>query len=350
MTPRAGVQKKFRLALVGAGRFAHLYHVPALVSDPRAELVMICDPTPSSVTTRLARSTGAALAADITAAIDGDACDAVVISTPHALHAGQVRAALAARKHVLVDKPFVLRSAEARDLAGTAAARGLIGRVAFQRRLDPAYRSARRIIEDGRLGRLRMVESTQLGGEWVIVADGNLPRDTGPSRPAWYVDPAVAGGGVLFGRGAHVADVVPWLVGRAPIRVRSWVVPSPAGPLDLGGVVDVDFGGLLWRAATLADRAPLTDEVRLIGERGRVEIRKPEGTLRSFTVVHEDPEYERLSVIRSRRRAIPAVVDFLDALEGRPSLGCTLEDAVISVRILEAAYASSAADGCWVDF
>ena len=66
-----------------------------------------------------------------------------MISTPHGLHAEHARAALTEGRHVLLDKPFALRSAEAAALSELAAARGLVAAVAFNRRFDPGCRRAR---------------------------------------------------------------------------------------------------------------------------------------------------------------------------------------------------------------
>src|SRR5262245_41405452 len=149
------------VALVGCGAFARLYHVPALTGNPRVRLVVICEPAPDAGVRELASRTGARLTASPADA--WAAAEAVVISTPHVLHAEHVRAALERDKHVLVDKPFVLRSAEARELAELAAARGLVAGVAFNRRFDPGCRRARELLAAGALGPLCLAETTQLG-------------------------------------------------------------------------------------------------------------------------------------------------------------------------------------------
>jgi predicted dehydrogenase len=60
--------------------------------------------------------------------------DAVIVSTPHALHAAHVKICLEAGKHVLVDKPLARTITEAHDLVAAAEARGLVLAVANQRR------------------------------------------------------------------------------------------------------------------------------------------------------------------------------------------------------------------------
>jgi len=343
----ANVEKAHGIALVGAGRFAHLYHVPPLIADHRARLTMICDPAPSAQTQTLAREHGVPVVTDISHALLPDICDAVLISTPHQLHGAQVKAALGAGKHVLVDKPFVLRSAEARALAQLARRRSLVGAVAFNRRFANAYLHARNVLRSGVLGAVRLVETVQLGGTWVVVADGSAPRATGAARPAWYLDPAVAGGGVLLGRGAHMADAVPWLLGRKPKRLRAQVCAGRRGEVDSGGTIDIDFGEFVWRFTTLADTARLWDDLRVSAADGRIEVRKPEGTLGDWEVIHEAFGGGRLDVPAPGTDG-SALGNFLDAIEGKAEPRCTFEDAWLSVRIIEAAYRSAKTRGGWI--
>jgi predicted dehydrogenase len=337
-----------RFGVIGAGRFAQLYHLPAILEHPRAELAMICDPNPSPTTRDLAASRAIPLTSDLDALLAPDVCDAVVISTPDRLHAPQVRAALDAGKHVLVDKPFVMESAVARELATVASDRGLVGAVAFNQRFSNAYRFAQDLVRRGQLGALRRVETIQLGGDWVISSDGSAPRQVGPVRPAWYQDPAFAGGGVLVGRGAHMADIVPWITGRSPARLRAEVLPGRPGEVDRGGTADLDFGDFVWRFEVLADKAPLWDDVRIYGFEGRIVVQKPEGTLGYWSVTHEDIQGKPLSSVPDPGIDSVAVDDFIAAMEGEHEPRCSFADAYPSVAILEAMFRSGEQDGGWV--
>ena len=342
-----GQVRPYRVAVVGAGRFSHLYHLPSILRHPQARLVIICDPSPSEHTRQLSAKTGVPIAPDLADALEPGLCDAVVISTPDRLHAPQVRAALEAGKHVLVDKPFVMETAVARELAAAARAKRLVGVVAFNQRFSNAYRHARQLVSAGRLGILRRVETIQLGGDWVISADGSAPRQVGPIRPAWYQDPSISGGGVLVGRGAHMADIVPWVVGRMPDRVRAEVVPGAPGEVDRGGTADLDYGDFVWRFETLADKAALWDDVRIYGSEGRLEIKKPEGTLGYWSITHDDVKGQELPVPEPGIDAV-AFDDFIAAVDGEHAPRCDFDDALASVAILEAAYASSERGGEWI--
>jgi predicted dehydrogenase len=318
------------VALVGCGAFARLYHLPVLTTDPRVRLRAICDPAPDPAVRTLAEAAGAQLVSTL-----AEACavaDAVVISTPHALHAEHARVALAHDRHVLLDKPFVLRSPDAAALSELAATRGLVAAVAFNRRFDPACRRAREIVTAGALGPLTLAESIQLG----------YPTS------GWVDDPALGGGGPFVGRGAHMADLIPWLTGLRPRRLRAHLRAGPAGRVDRGGFIVAAGEGLDWQATCLTPGLSMWDEVRLYGETGLLELRRPLGQPLGWTFTHLGPRGE----VVDTRPADPAIGaatrDFLDAVEGRGEPACSFAEAWLSVRLIEAAFESAARDGAWI--
>jgi predicted dehydrogenase len=318
------------VALVGCGAFARLYHVPVLTTDPRARLRAICDPAPDPALRTLAGATGARLTASLEEACD--LADAVVISTPHALHAEHARVALTAGRHVLLDKPFALRSVDAETLAELGAARGLVAAVAFNRRLDPGCRKAREAVAAGALGPLTLAETVQLG----------YPT------AGWVDDPALGGGGPFVGRGAHMADLVPWLTGLRPRRLRARLRPGPAGRVDRGGFIVAAGNGLDWHATCLTAGLPTWDEVRLYGEGGMVELRRPLGQPLGWALTHLDSGGRVVDTLPADPAVGAATRDFLDAVEGRREPACSFAEARLSVRLIEAAFESAARDGAWL--
>jgi len=318
------------VALVGCGAFARLYHVPVLTTDPRVRLRAICDPAPDPPARALAEAAGARLTASLR-----EACalaDAVVISTPHTLHAEHARAALTEGRHVLLDKPFVLRSADAAALSELAAARGVVAAVAFNRRFDPGCRRAREVVAAGALGPLTLVETVQLG----------YPTS------GWVDDPALGGGGPFVGRGAHMADLVPWLTGLRPRRVRARLRAGPAGRVDRGGFIVATGKGLDWRATCLTAGLSMWDEVRLFGERGLLELRRPLGQPLGWTLTHLGSRGEVVDTLSADPAIGAATRDFLDAVEGPSGPACPFVEACLSVRLIEAAFESAAGDGAWI--
>jgi predicted dehydrogenase len=150
-----------------------------------------------------AESHGIALADSYTAALTDPKVDAIVLATPHTLHAEQVVAAARAGKHVFTEKPFTLTAASAEAAIRACADAGRVLAVGFNWRFQAALQEIRRMLEDGRLGRLLHIE-------------GNF---NGPSvyrfpREHWRQQREEGPAGGMTGRGVHVVDAMLYLAGR----------------------------------------------------------------------------------------------------------------------------------------
>lgn len=88
------------------------------------------------------------------------AVDVVYVATPHHLHADHAVAALVHGKHVLVEKPFTHNAADARRIADTARAEGLLAMEAMWTRFLPHMAFVRRTLASGRIGVARSLHAT----------------------------------------------------------------------------------------------------------------------------------------------------------------------------------------------
>ena len=324
---------KLEVAILGCGNFPRRYHVPALTSASRATLSMICDTGTDPALRALAERTGATLTQRFGDLFTPGACAAVIISTPHTLHADHARLCIAHGKHVLVDKPFVLRSSEASELAAAAQAAGVVSAVAFNRRFDAGCRRARELIQGGALGEIRYVETVQLGYE----------------TSGWFLDPALGGGGPFTGRGAHMADLLPWLLGRDPERVRATTRPGPAGRADEGGFIEVDFGPLRCHLTCITAGLHTWDEVRIFGDEGLIELRRPLDLPLGWQLVRWDKGRQPVETVAADGTPGAATHDFIDGvLDTGSAPACTFDQAWNSVRVIELAFESAGKDGAWL--
>jgi predicted dehydrogenase len=148
-----------------------------------------------------------AVETDWRALIARDDVQIVDICTPGDSHKDIALAALAAGKHVLCEKPLANSVAEAEEMAAaaaSAAANGQRSMVAFNYRRVPAMAVARRLIAEGRLGKIRHVRSQYLQ-DWL--SDPNVPM-------AWRLRKDQAGSGALGDIGAHIVDATQFLLGE----------------------------------------------------------------------------------------------------------------------------------------
>lgn len=325
--------RPIRLAMIGCGAFSRRYHLPAIEADKGVTLCAIFDPTPADAVRELAARHGAILTSDLSTVLGQGLADAAIVTTPHTLHTGHIEAAIAAGLHLLVDKPFVVHSADARRLAEAATAKGLVAAVAFNRRFDASCRHARSLLAAGRIGELAYVETVQLGWE----------------RAGWFLDPALNGPGPFMGRLTHMADIVPWLTGRQPRRLRCLVKPATvAGRTDRGGVVDVDLDGLECRFTCLEDGLHMWDEIRLFGAEGLVELRRPLDLPIGWLLSRRD-RLKEIEHLAADPTPGDATRDFFSAIRDGSPPACSFADAWLSVRVVEAAYQSAQANGAWLD-
>ena len=198
------------------------------------------------------------------AAIQDANVSAVIIATPHDTHAPLARAALAAGKHVLVEKPFAVTTADAVALVGLAQEHDVCLAVAEEYRLSPLIGAARGVLESGRLGR-------------ILFARASAVTRFQPAE-AWKRDPVAAGGGVLLDVGIHYVDLLRYLVGE-PVNVFAHA-PGGADGAELTAAAMLSFGSGTVAHLTITwegRRGPDEPNLELIGEHGglRVDFRRP---------------------------------------------------------------------------
>jgi len=169
-------------------------------------------------------------------AIESPSVDAVVISTPNGYTAEIAIAALAAGKHVLIEKPPGRNLAEARLLAEAARKAGRVLKIGFNHRYHPAIDRAHRLFSDGTIGGLINIRARYGHG----------------ARPGyekeWRGDPTLAGGGELTDQGVHIVDLIRWFGGMpsdafAFLQTAVW----PIRPLE-----DNAFGLFRYRNGAIA--------------------------------------------------------------------------------------------------
>ncbi|HSK34736.1 MAG TPA: Gfo/Idh/MocA family oxidoreductase [Propionicimonas sp.] len=134
-----------------------------------------------------------------------DDIDLIDICTPGDSHAEIATAALRAGKHVLCEKPLANTVAQAEEMsaaAAEAAERGVFAMVGFTNRRVPAMALARKMIAEGRLGKIRQVRASYQQ-DWIV--DPLVPL-------AWWLQKDRAGSGSLGDIGAHIADLAQFLL------------------------------------------------------------------------------------------------------------------------------------------
>ncbi|MFM7059132.1 MAG: Gfo/Idh/MocA family protein [Planctomycetota bacterium] len=133
--------------------------------------------------------------------------DAIDICTPNNSHAEIAIAAAQAGKMVLCEKPLAMDPAEGRKMVDAVEHAGVLNTVWYNYRRVPAVSLAKRLIDEGRLGRIFHYRANFLQ-DWTINAD--LPQG---GTALWRLDAAAAGSGVTGDLLAHCIDTAIWLNG-----------------------------------------------------------------------------------------------------------------------------------------
>lgn len=327
-----------RAAIVGAGGVAQL-HARAYELDPRVEEVWAVD-IDQSAREGMARrfsKVGRTLAS-WEEAVGSEEVDFVDVCLPHHLHHPVAMAALRAGKDVVVEKPIALTLKQAEEMLSEAQRLGRKLFVSMNQLAYPAHIAAKRLIEEGAIGRPFLAVVNVYGNE--------LPRLM--DRGSWKGDWERAGGGALIDTGYHAIYVLQRLLGPAravTARLPRLVVPHE-NKADDNACVILEFDGAVGNIVVsyTVTSMPWTEERSIFGTEGSLHIRDAEGgRLRLLRGGKEVPvEVETFPsagelYAESIRRALSQFLDWVT--EGRePDI--RPEEAVEALRTALAAYES----------
>jgi predicted dehydrogenase len=205
---------EIRVGLIGFGFAGKTFHAPLIQATEGLRIVAVASGDAAKV--------HAALGPDVTVTtapllIARDDIDLVVIATPNDLHHPQALAALTAGRHVVIDKPFALSVAQARELIEAAQARRVLLSVFHNRRWDSDFLTLAHVLREGTLGRIVEVVS-------------HFDRFRPQVRARWR-ESSAPGAGLWFDLGPHLIDQALRLFG-APSAIALDVAAQRDGALS----------------------------------------------------------------------------------------------------------------------
>ena len=326
------------IAVVGAGYWG-INHVRVFARLPGARLTWICDPDARARDRAAALAPGARATVELDRVLDDRDVAGVVIATPAVTHAELAVRALAAGKHVLLEKPLALSVDDATRVDATArrAERALV--VGHLMLYHPAVVRLRELLSSGELGRLHYLYSTRV----------NLGRLRSDENALWSFGP-------------HDLAMIDSLVGELPVCV------SARGAAYLQpGIEDVVFLSLRFADGVMAhvhlSWLDPKKERRLTlvcsDKMAELDDVAVDGKLRIYDRGYDRPpeftEFDQFLRLRQGEVHLPAVaMDEPLAVMARHFLACIRGDTapltdgasgIRVVRMLAAAQASLAADG-----
>ena len=259
--------RPLRFALVGCGRIS-ASHIAALQQHrSRAELVAVCDNQPAALQAAMAQ-TGApgfdSLDALLAGSGAGSTADVVVLATPSGLHPRQAMAAAQAGRHVVTEKPMATKWDEGMEMVRVCRQAGAKLFVVKQNRLNPTLQLVKQAVQQGRFGRVFMVNVN------VFWTRPQSYYDDAPWRGRWDLD-----GGAFLNQASHYVDMVDWLVG--PVDSVHAYTATLAREIEAEdtGVMSLRLrkGGLASINVTMLTYGKnLEGSITILGERGTVRV------------------------------------------------------------------------------
>ncbi|HET7029516.1 MAG TPA: Gfo/Idh/MocA family oxidoreductase [Candidatus Limnocylindrales bacterium] len=242
---------RIALGLVGAGRMGSIHGRLIARAVPAAHLAGIADLNVEAAR-RLAAEVGEPpVFASLEEMLGAGGVDAVLVATSSSGHLAAIRAAAAAGRDVLCEKPIALTPADTAAAIEAAATAGIRLQVGFMRRWDPDYRRARQRLASGSLGRPLLFKSLQFDAE---------------PPPVAFADPAVSGG-IMVDMGIHEFDLARWLMADEVVEVHAFgsslAFPALAtvGDVD-SAVVNLRFAGGATGTVEMARTTAYGEDVR----------------------------------------------------------------------------------------
>ncbi|PIE34268.1 hypothetical protein CSA56_07725 [candidate division KSB3 bacterium] len=238
--------KKIGIGLIGYGGIGKIHtlgykdiamYYPGTL--PEIDLAAVCTSRPKTAQKAAKEGGFRNWYTDHSALIQSDEVMVVDCSLPNFAHKAVLLEAVAAGKHVYCEKPLAMNGAEAREIAVAAEKAGVQIGMTFNYRFVPALQRAHELVRDGALGQIYRFQAEYLHTGY-----------ESPERPlSWRLQHDKSGGGALADLGAHVIDLMRWLLGEfqsVQALTHTYITERPlAKGSQETGPVTVDDGAWL---------------------------------------------------------------------------------------------------------
>lgn len=344
-------ERLLRIGVLGAGPIAQAAHLESCRRARNAELYAVCEAAPDLLDRVAAIHRPHVTYTDYDAMLADPRVEAVIVAAADQFHVPLCRTALAAGKHVLVEKPLGTGVEECEDLRRAVRESGRVFQVGHNKRFDPGLAFARGFIAE-EIGALAVLNAWYCDSVFRYTMTDNLQPPVIASararRPAG--DPkADRERYFMLAHGSHLVDTARFL-GGAIAGVRARLLPA----FDAWHwAVEVDFAsGCLGHLNLIVPaRADFQEGVQIFGEHGSVTGRaylpwfRKASDLECFSA--RDGQYRRMLGADGDTYKLQIEGFAETVLHGTPQLGAGIDDGVAAVRAM-VAIARSVQHGSYV--
>ncbi len=317
----------FSIGMIGAGMIAKS-HLKCLQKEPRATVTWVCDVNETAARAAAKEFEIPHVATDYKDILADPAVDAVLIATPPFLHAEMFGAALAAGKHVLVEKPLAVTPAQLHEMTVLAAAHPdqlTLDASCRHARLQPKFPFVKGLIDSGKLGQVYHIHHASLGRGTFIEYNKN---------GAWAMDKKLAGGGPLVDWGVYDLSFHLGILGDTPelTAVQSFTRNDLRDMSQWVAFSDVEQHGAAWLTFTggltyyyergAGVHGETKNDTRINGTKGGLHLRYTSWDTPVIEYFYADPapQKEELTVDMSQHTGddnYALAQHFMDCLEGK---------------------------------
>lgn len=325
-----------KVAVAGLGWWGKQI-ITCLEKSPRFEVLYGVDPSPPADVAAFREAHPFELATDLDAVLADPAVEGVILATPHALHEEQALRVIAAGKELFCEKPLTMTAAGAQRVVDACRKAGKVLGIGHERRYEPAFEELQRLVDEGALGRLLLIEANMSHDQFRRL-----------DRSNWRLDPAHAPAGMMTAVGIHMTDLFARLAGPvAEVRARSGslIFDPPAEDFVSANIV---FKSGVRASFTSLSVTPFYFRFTVFGDAGWVEIVGEANVDRGKPtyLIHSDaPEQRRQVTYEATDTVTDNFEAWADAVAGRAPYRFTPEQLVDNIKIFEAIVKSSRNDG-----
>jgi predicted dehydrogenase len=324
--------EKIGVGFIGCGGIANT-HVRNLSEVPEAEIVALCDPAEASIgrmyercAERLPGLKDAPVYTDYRELLADPRVDAVQVHSPHTLHFQQAMDALAAGKHVLLEKPMVTSAKDAHTLIEAWEQSGKVLMISYQRHFQKEFRYARQVIRGGGLGDVQYIQAFQ-AQQWLRA-----------TRGSWRQTQELSGGGQINDSGSHLIDIILWVTGQRAQEVSAFQEFFDT-PVDINTAATIKFAsGALGTLSVIGNAPAWWEDITFFGSQGALYIRQGQ------PLVHLNEKGEKLDTSDIGESSNPDR-NWIDAILGRAEVEVPPQCGLAVIELTEAAWESAKNNG-----
>ena len=220
-----------KIGILGCGKIAQVRHIPEYAENPDVKLAAFYNPSRKRAEEQ-AEKYGGKVYDTAEELLADESIDAVSICAANYAHAELTIKALEAGKHVLCEKPMATNLADCEAMVECAKKNGKFLMIGHNQRLAKAHVEAKRLIDQGLIGKIITFRTTFGHGgpeTWAI----------NPGKNVWFFDKKKAAMGVMADLGVHKTDLIQYLTGQRVVRTTARLVTLDKRGED-GELIGVD--------------------------------------------------------------------------------------------------------------